>query len=123
MDTKSFNKYSPEEYKNKLQEHWGNVPCGSNYSTEELLSRDYFNEIEFHRYSTHPWIIENIQNFDIKGKKVLEIGYGIGTDHLALARQGGIMHGIDITPRNLEITQKRFKLFGFTSELIVAANP
>jgi ubiquinone/menaquinone biosynthesis C-methylase UbiE len=117
MDTKTFNQLTEEEYKKQTQKHWSKSPCGSNYGKAEYLTKEYFDEVEKHRYGTHPWILKNIQSFDIKDKKVLEIGYGMGTDHLNLARQGGIMHGIDLTPGNLGITGKRMALYGLNSEL------
>ncbi|OOP56602.1 MAG: hypothetical protein AYP45_08280 [Candidatus Brocadia carolinensis] len=119
MDTKTFNSLSAEEYKKQTQKHWTSDPCGSNYSNKEFMSYEFFEEVERHRYTTHPWIHENIKRFDLKGKKVLEIGFGMGTDHLSLAKQGGIMHGVDLTPRNLEITRKRFEIYGLKSELLV----
>lgn len=50
---------------------------------------------------------------------MLEIGYGMGTDHLQLAKRGGIMHGIDIAPTSKEITEQLFKLYNYSSELII----
>ncbi|TLD41828.1 MAG: Methyltransferase domain [Candidatus Jettenia ecosi] len=118
MDTRTF--HDPEEYKKQAQKHWMSAPRGSNYSAKELMSSEFFEEVERHRYCTHPWILENIKRFDLKGKKVLEIGFGMGTDHLSLAKQGGIMHGVDLTPRNLEIIRKRFEIYGLKSELLVS---
>jgi len=81
------------------------------------MVKEYFDEIEEHRYSSHPWILNAINSFNLKGKKVLEVGCGMGTDHLAMARKGGIMHAVDLTPRNLEITDKRFELYGHQTRL------
>jgi ubiquinone/menaquinone biosynthesis C-methylase UbiE len=83
----------------------------------EPFSEALFEGVEQQRYKTHPWILESIEQFDIEGKAVLEVGFGMGTDHLAMARRGGIMHGIDLTPRNLEITSMRFAAYGFESAL------
>jgi ubiquinone/menaquinone biosynthesis C-methylase UbiE len=118
FDTKTFNKLSDQEYKRQTQRHWSGSPCGSNTSEKQTLTKEYFDDVEAYRYRTHPWILKNIEQFDIKGKKVLEIGYGMGTDHLALARRGAIMHGIDITQRNFEITSSRFALYGESSGLV-----
>jgi len=117
LDTKDFKELSSEEYKKQTVANWTSAPCGSNYSQKDFLSKDYFDEIEKHRYESHRWVLENIKKFDIKGKRVLEIGFGMGTDHLNLARQSAIMHGIDLTPRNLEVTQTRFNIYGLHSEL------
>ena len=101
------------------QIHWQKNPCGSCYSNQEFLSKDYFEEIEKHRYLTHSWILENIRGFNIAGKRVLEIGMGMGTDHLALAKQGAFMHGIDLAAKSISITRKRFELYGLQSQLIL----
>lgn len=118
MDTTKFNHLTPEEYKKQTQANWTQAPCGSNYGIAEFGSKEYFDQVEEHRYRTHPWIIKAIDSFDINGKDVLEIGFGMGTDHLNLARRGARMHGIDLTPRNLEVTSQRFKIYGQQSQLI-----
>ena len=119
MDTKEFHELTPEEYKQQTQANWSSDPCGSNYSDKEFMSREFFEEVEKHRYRTHPWILEAIKKFNIRNKKVLEIGFGMGTDHLSLAKQGGIMHGLDLTPRNSEVTSRRFNLYGEKSEFTI----
>lgn len=119
IDTKKFNELSPKEYKKQTQIHWTSAPCGVSYSDKEFMSKHYFEEIEKHRYGTHPWILENIKKFDLENKKVLEIGLGMGTDHLSMARQGGIMYGIELTPQNLIISKKRLEMYGFNSELLI----
>lgn len=55
----------------------------------------------------------------IVGKNVLEIGYGMGRDHLELAKRGAVLSGIDITPKNLEITRAHLSVFGYGSDLYV----
>ena len=119
INTTTFKNYSSSEYKEHTTQNWSEAPCGTNYTEEKTLSRKYFEEIEKHRYHTHPWIKEAMDSFKIKGKDVLEIGFGAGTDHLNLARRGGRMHGIDLTPKNHEITKKRLSLYGFKSNLII----
>lgn len=118
MDTKDFKELSAEEYKRQTRANWTLAPCGSNYGTGEFASKEYFEQVEAHRYGTHPWIKKAIDTFDIKDKDVLEIGFGMGTDHMNLARRGGCMNGIDLTPRNLEVTASRFELYGLKSKLI-----
>lgn len=119
VDTTSFQALSGEQYKNETIKNWSKMPCGSIYSEKEFLTKEYLDEIEDHRYSSHPWILDSINSFDLQGKKVLEIGCGMGTDHLSLARKDGIMHGLDLIPRHLEITRKRLSLYGYKSRLIL----
>ena len=50
---------------------------------------------------------------------MLEIGFGMGTDHLNMARRGARMTGIDITPRNFEVTSRRFEIYEKKTDLVV----
>ena len=118
MDTTQFDALSSEEYKQNTQNHWSNAPCDSHYSQHEIGTLPYFEEIEAERYRTHGWILENINSFDIAGKQTLEIGFGMGADHVNLARRGAIMNGLDLTPRNREITGQHLALNGLTSNLV-----
>lgn len=118
FDTIKYDELSPEGYKEQMKGNWNEAPCGSNYSDAPQLTIDYFNDIERYRYDTHPWLKKSIDSFDILEKEVLEIGFGMGTDHLNLARRGGIMRGIDMTTRNIEITRQRLKLYEYESDLI-----
>jgi len=118
LDTTIFNNRSNQRYKTNTQTHWTRSPCGSNSSEAEKLSKEYFDEIENDRYSSHPWILDAINNFNLKDKRVLEIGFGMGTDHLCLLRRGANIHGIDLTLNNSFILKERLKIYGFKSSLI-----
>lgn len=111
----------PEEksefQKKVVQDHWGKDPCGSNYSDKSRGDQDFFEQVEEHRYKSHPFILEKIRSFDIQGKRALEVGFGMGTDHINLARQGAVMHGVDITPQNRELLNKRLGYYDLVSEL------
>lgn len=112
---------STDKYKEATKNNWGSDPCGSNLvkDEKEYLSKEYFDELDWKKLETDKWKEEEFKSFEIKGKKILEIGYGMGSDHLALAKLGAICHGIDITESNLAITEKHLALNGYRSELIV----
>ncbi len=110
---------SSQNYKEQTKAHWSEAPCGTNYTQQEILSREYFEDIETHRYRTHPWIKKAIERFHINNKNVLEIGFGVGSDHLNLTRRGAKMHGIDLTPKHVEITRARLGLYGLRSKLLI----
>lgn len=116
LDTLDFSSIPDQEYKKEASRNWIQTPCGSNYSDKSELTREYFDQIEEHRYETHPWLLKSIQSLDVRGKTVLEIGCGLGTDHLALARNGGIMHALDLGQRNLKITSHRLNIYGYSTK-------
>ena len=47
-----------------------------------------------------------------RGKKVLEIGCGIGTDTISFARHGAQVTAVDLTEKSLEVARQRARVFG-----------
>jgi 2-polyprenyl-3-methyl-5-hydroxy-6-metoxy-1,4-benzoquinol methylase len=58
--------------------------------------------VEAHRYAEQPWMHETFGYERWAGRDVLEVGVGLGTDHLQFARAGACMTGIDLTPLCVE---------------------
>ena len=55
-----------------------------------------------------------------RGARLLEIGCGMGTDLLQFARGGARCTGIDLTPRSIEITRHRFRLYGADGTFMIS---
>ena len=108
VNTTNFKDKSDKEYKAQAQANWSDAPCGGNYTDAEPLTPEFFRETADFRYRSHPWILEDILAMRVSGKRVLEIGYGMGTDHLSLARSGAEVYGVDLTARHTQYTRARF---------------
>jgi SAM-dependent methyltransferase len=110
------------EEKLRAREQWSQDPCGAEYDREhELGTREFFDEIERHRYADYaPWMPRLMQFDNFRGRDLLEIGCGMGTDLLQFARGGARCIGIDLTPRSVEITRHRFALYGARGSFMIA---
>ncbi len=110
-----------EEAKRRTREQWGQDPCGAEYDREhEFGTREFFDEIERHRYTDYaPWMPEVMEFDKFAGKRLLEVGCGMGTDLLQFARGGAIVTGADLTPRSVEITRHRFRLYGEQGRFLI----
>lgn len=110
------------EEKIRAREQWGQDPCGSHYDREhEFGSREFFDQVERHRYSEYaPWMpaLMGFQKF--RDARLLEVGCGMGTDLLQFARGGARCTGIDLTPRSIEITRDRFRLYGAEGDFAIS---
>ena len=110
------------EEKLRAREQWGQDPCGSNHGREhEEGSREFFDAIEQHRYSEYaPWMPRLMEFQNFRDARLLEVGCGMGTDLLQFSRGGARCVGVDLTPRSVEITQHRFKLYGADGAFMIS---
>lgn len=99
---------------------WDSSPCQSELSQAKDRHR-YFEEISRKRFHGREWHVPTVARFDaFRGKSVVEIGCGVGTDGIEFARNGANYTGIDLTPNSVELTRERFQVFGVPGRFEVA---
>jgi ubiquinone/menaquinone biosynthesis C-methylase UbiE len=97
---------------NDVKSFWNANPCQSRLS-QEAERRRYFEEISRKRFQGREWHVPIVARFDsFRGKDVVEIGCGVGTDGIEFARNGANYIGVDLTPKSVELTRERFEVFG-----------
>lgn len=111
---------SAVETKEQVRSFWSRTPCGSWDATAPEGTAEYFSQIEARRYELEPFIRRFAAFRSTRGQSVLEIGVGLGTDHVQFARAGARLHGIDLTQRGVELVGRRLELEGLSSDLRVA---
>jgi len=104
--------------KKAVHDYWDRASCGEELYLEST-SRDAYAAQARQRYVLEPYIEELADFRAARGKKVLEIGVGLGADHQRLAENGALLWGIDLTLRAVEHTRRRFSVFGLKSNLSV----
>jgi SAM-dependent methyltransferase len=95
----------------RVRAYWDNKPCDSELSDRDRLSREYFLEIERQRYQLQPHILDVISKIDWRGKRVLEIGSGVGTDARNIIAKGGVYTGINVDRESTEATSRALRAF------------
>jgi len=109
------------EEKRHAREQWSQDPCGARYGAKyEFATREFFDEVERHRYQEYaPWMRE-VMGFDqFAGKRLLEVGCGMGTDLLQFARGGALCTGVDLTPRSVEVSSLHFGLYDMRADFVL----
>src|SRR5690349_12742063 len=96
-----------EELKTEVREYWNKQSCDTQVATSAKFSKSYFEEIEAFRYFDQPFIHAFAQFSRYHGKRVLEVGYGAGTDFIQWLRAGALASGVDLTPEALANLQHR----------------
>ncbi|MFC1862201.1 methyltransferase domain-containing protein [Chloroflexota bacterium] len=102
--------------KEQVRDYWNKESCGAGIAASTKFSRQYFEEIEQNRYIMEPEIFSFAQFTRFRGKKILEIGIGAGTDFIQWVRAGAKAYGIDLTEEAVEHAKKRLDIYGLKAE-------
>ncbi|SEF14508.1 Glycosyl transferase family 2 [Rhizobiales bacterium GAS191] len=101
--------------KAQVRDHWETDACGTRYG-ERSDRLEWFREITRRRYELEPYIPEFARFEQARGKSVLEIGVGAGSDFLQWCRHCDHATGIDLTEVGIALTRERLRLEGVAEE-------
>jgi 2-polyprenyl-3-methyl-5-hydroxy-6-metoxy-1,4-benzoquinol methylase len=101
-----------------VEAYWNARPCNIRHSAQPVGTRDYFNEVEARKYFVEPHIPAFADFARWRGKRVLEIGCGIGTDSVNFARNGADLTIVELSQNSLDLTKERFNVFGLDARFI-----
>jgi SAM-dependent methyltransferase len=106
----------------RVREFWNARPCNIRHSPRPVGEREYFDDVEARKYFVEPHIPRFAEFSRWAGKRVLEIGCGIGTDTMNFARAGARVTAVDLSDRSLDIARKRAAIYGLTNITFVQAD-
>lgn len=101
----------------EVKDYWNRRPCNIRHSQSEIGTREYFEQVEARKYLVEPHIPAFAEFEKWRGKKVLEIGCGIGTDTINFARAGAEVTAVDLSSESLNIARKRAEVFDLADRI------
>ena len=100
-----------------VRDYWNRRPCNIRHSTAEIGTKEYFDQVEARKYLVEPHIPAFAEFEKWRGKKVLEIGCGIGTDTINFARAGALVTAVDLSSESLKLARTRAEVFDLTDRI------
>jgi len=97
-----------ETLEEKIQRYWNNQPCNIKQGDNNHESLEFFKQVSARRYRVEPHIAEFAGFHLWAGKRVLEIGPGIGSDAAEFVRNGAEYYAIDYSEESVKLAQQRF---------------
>jgi len=96
----------------RIRTFWNSRPCNVRHSPKEVGTREYFDEVEHRKYFVEPHIPAFADFERWRGKSVLEIGCGLGTDTVNFARAGAKVTAIDLSDQSAALARQRLNVYG-----------
>lgn len=100
-----------------VQQYWDARPCNIRHSGAAVGTRLYFDEVEARKYLVEPHIPAFADFGRWAGKRVLEVGCGIGTDTVNFARVGAQVTAVDLSGESIRIARQRTELYGVAKQV------
>lgn len=101
----------------EVRNYWNARPCNIRHSTAEIGTEEYFNQVEARKYFVEPHIPAFSEFDKWRGKRVLEIGCGIGTDAINFARADALITAVDLSSESLNLARRRAEVFGLADKI------
>jgi 2-polyprenyl-3-methyl-5-hydroxy-6-metoxy-1,4-benzoquinol methylase len=96
----------------RVKDYWDARPCNIRHSPRPVGTKEYFDEVEARKYRVEPHIPAFAEFERWRGKRVLEIGCGIGTDTVNFARHGADVTSVDLSEKSVELARQRTEVYG-----------
>ena len=105
-----------QSLEDRIKRYWNTQPCNIKHGKSDIGTPEFFREVSERRYRVEPHIPEFAGFHLWAGKRVLEIGCGIGSDAEEFAKHGADYTGIDLSDQSIALCRQRFEALGLEGE-------
>ncbi|MGH6943593.1 MAG: class I SAM-dependent methyltransferase [Geminicoccaceae bacterium] len=102
-----------------VRQYWNNHVHDWKVARSEPGTSGFFQEIEAYRFEKLHYLPRLVDFEGYPGKRVLDVGCGVGNDLARFARAGASVVGIDLAEHSIELARRNFEQRGLAGELHV----
>jgi len=105
-----------------ITRYWNERIHDLEMTEHEVGSREFFADLDDYRFDKLHYLPQLVDFAGYRGRTLLEVGCGIGTDLVRFARGGALVTGVDLSTTAIELARKNFELNGVTPQALRVAN-
>ena len=102
-----------------IREYWNKNIHDIEIAKYPIGTREFFDNLETYHFEKLEYLPRIVSFNGYKGKRLLEVGCGLGIDLVHFAKGGAKVYGIDVAEKAIKLAEKNFELHGLDGELHV----
>lgn len=100
----------------RVREYWNSRIHDLEMTKQPPGSKAFFEELDDYRFDKLAYLPQVVDFGAYRGKRVLEVGCGIGTDLVRFARGGAVTFGVDLSETAIRLARRNMEVNGFAKD-------
>jgi SAM-dependent methyltransferase len=105
-----------------IQRYWNERIHDLEMTDQPVGSKEFFEDLDQYRFEKLHYLPRLVDFAAYRGRRVLEVGCGIGTDLVRFARGGALVTGVDLSATAIDLATKNFDVHGLAARQLQVAN-
>jgi ubiquinone/menaquinone biosynthesis C-methylase UbiE len=106
----------------EIERYWNERIHDLEMTDHPAGSKEFFADLDDYRFDKLRYLPRLVNFNGYRGRDVLEVGCGIGTDLVRFARGGAIVTGVDVSKTAIDLARKNFESSGVSARELRVAN-
>ena len=103
-----------------IAQYWNGRIHDLEMTDRPVGTREFFDDLDDYRFDKLHYLPALVDFNGYRGRQLLEVGCGIGTDLVRFARGGAVVTGVDLSSTAIDLARQNFALHDVTARLEVA---
>ncbi|MCI0440881.1 MAG: class I SAM-dependent methyltransferase [Chloroflexi bacterium] len=117
--TRENQSIASNDIKGAVRAYWNEHIHDLEIAKHPVGTKGFFEDLHDYRFEKLDYLPKVVDFSAYQGKKLLEVGCGVGTDLVRFAKGGAIVTGVDLAETSIELARKNFEHNGVSGDLRV----
>jgi SAM-dependent methyltransferase len=105
-----------------IRNYWNHRIHDLEMTDQPVGTKAFFDDLDEYRFDKLHYLPRLVDFSSFKGRRLLEVGCGIGTDLVRFAKGGARVTGVDLAQTAIDLARKNFELNGVAAEELRVAD-